>query len=128
MTENNGLTTTYLQTCRDTLTRDQAASFAATNGWAHVDRDEVHADWDEIYRELAQNIDQRNPEDDATQALIDRHYRIACQFYTPSKEAYIGMALSYRENQDMRVFHNGYHQDMVEFLIPAITTYARHRL
>ncbi|MBP2217055.1 TipAS antibiotic-recognition domain-containing protein [Arthrobacter sp. CAN_C5] len=128
MTETNSLSPAYLQTCRDALAQEQAASLAATNGWEHVDRDQVHADWDEIYRELAQDLEQRNPQNDATQDLIHRHYQIACRFYTPSKEAYIGMALFYRENEDMRMFHNGYHQDLVEFLVPAITTYAQHRL
>ncbi len=36
------------------------------------------------------------------------------------------MALLYRENEDMLRFHNGYHPDMVEFLIKAITIFAQH--
>ncbi len=38
------------------------------------------------------------------------------------------MALFYRENEDMRMFHNGYHENMVEFLVHAIASYAQHRL
>lgn len=91
----------YLQTCREALAREQSASLKATNGWAHVDRDQVHAEWDHIYRALAKGLEQRKPEDPATQELIGQHYQIACRFYTPSKETYIGMALFYRENEDM---------------------------
>ncbi len=87
---------------------------------------EVHADWDEIYRELGQHLEQRSPDDEGSQELIHQHYQIACRFYTPSREAYIGMALLYRENEDMLRFHNGYHPDMVEFLIKAITIFAQH--
>ncbi|MBP2216537.1 TipAS antibiotic-recognition domain-containing protein [Arthrobacter sp. CAN_C5] len=128
MTGNSKLTTTYLQTSRDALAKEQATSLAATNGWAHVDRDKVHADWDAIYRELAEGLEQRSPDDQSTQDLIHRHYQIACRFYTPSPEAYIGMALFYRENEDMNAFHNGYHKDMVEFLVYAMAAYAQHRL
>jgi hypothetical protein len=128
MPENSSLSLTYLQTCRDALAQEHAASLAATNGWAHVDRDQIHAEWDQIYHAMAQDLEQRNAEDSATRELVGQHYRIACRFYTPSKEAYIGMALFYRENEDMRRFHNGYHEDMVEFLVEAITSFAQHRL
>lgn len=56
------------------------------------------------------------------------HYEIACRFYRPSKEAYIGMSLFYCENQDMKIFHNAYHPDMVDFLRPAIRKFADTRL
>ncbi len=118
----------YLQACRDALAQEQAASLAATNGWAHVDRNQVHADWDEIYRALAQDLGRRSPDDEGTQELILRHYGIAGRFYTPSREAYIGMALFYRDNDDMRSFHNGYHDNMVEFLVEAIASFAKHQL
>ena len=39
MLNNNSLTPTYLQTCREALTQEQAISLAETNGGAHVDRD-----------------------------------------------------------------------------------------
>jgi len=127
MTEKHNLSASYLQTCRDALNAEQAASLAETNGWAHVDRDQVHADWDTIYRELARDLEGRSPDDTSTQALIHRHYEIACRFYTPSPEAYIGMALFYQENDDMRAFHNRYHEGMVNFLVPAITTFAEQQ-
>ena len=128
MPKIDDLPSAYLQSCRAALTEEQAVSLAATNGWAHVDRDQVHADWDEIYRDLSRNLEERSPDDEDTQELIHRHYRVACRFYTPSPKAYIGMALFYRDNEDMRAFHNGYHEYMVEFLVNAITSFARHRL
>ena len=45
----------------------------------------------------------------------------------PSREAYIGMALFYRENDDLRNFHNGYHPEVVEFLVPAMTAFAQNQ-
>ena len=125
MPEHKTLSRDYLQTCRDALTREQAVSLAETNGWAHVDREQVHADWQVVYRELAHGLDQRSPDEARTQDLIRRHHEIACRFYEPTPEAYIGMALFYRENEAMRAFHNAYHPDLVEFLVRAITTFAQ---
>ena len=125
MADKNNLSAPYLQTCRDALKAEQAASLAGTDNWAHVDREKVHADWQVVYRELAKGLDRRSPDDSGTQDLIRRHYEIACRFYKPSLEAYIGMALFYRENESMRAFHNAYHPDLVDFLVQAITAFAQ---
>ena len=115
----------YLQSCRDALTREQAASRAETNDWAHVDRAQVHADWRDVYEELARGLDERSSVEAGTQDLIRRHHEIACRFYEPTPEAYIGMALFYRENEAMRAFHDGYHPALVDFLLSAITSFAQ---
>jgi hypothetical protein len=39
--------------CRRSLGEEQARSLAKTDGWAHVDKDRVHADWDALYSEIA---------------------------------------------------------------------------
>ena len=31
--------------CRQALREEQARSLAETDGWTHVDKDQVHADW-----------------------------------------------------------------------------------
>ncbi len=38
------------------------------------------------------------------------------------------MSLFYRENKDMKDFHNSYHPGMVEFLAEAIPAYANSNL
>lgn len=65
-----------------------------------------------------------NPDSPEVQTLIARHYDLACRFYRPSKEAYVGMRLFYAENQDMKDFHNAYHPGMVDFLILAIRAFS----
>jgi hypothetical protein len=45
-------TAEYLQACRVALGTEQAASLAATDNWSHVDKAQVHQDWDALYREL----------------------------------------------------------------------------
>lgn len=114
---------------RRALAAEQAASLAATNDWAHVDKDRVHRDWHELYGEIAAAITAgAQPRDEAVQELVDRHYAIASRFYAPSRDAYLGMALLYAEDDAMRDWHNSYHPDMVEFLGAAMMRYAETRL
>lgn len=114
--------------CRNSLSKEQTQSLSTTNNWAHVDRSKVHADWDVLYKQLIQLIDHSAVTDHSVQELIAQHYQIACRFYIPSKEAYIGMALFYHENADMNKFHQQYHPKLVEFLGNAMCTYAFNRL
>ncbi len=118
----------YLQQCRNAQAAEQAASLVATNQWAHVDKARAHQDFQRFYEELAPLIDSTEPSSPAIQALMAQHHAIASRFYAPSREAYIGTALFYADNPDMKAFHNAYHPRMVEFLGGAIHTYAHSHL
>jgi hypothetical protein len=84
----------YLETCRTALAAEQAKSLADTDGWAHVDKQQVHVDWDVLYKALADMLDRSEASSPEIQEIVAQHYAIASRFYVPSKEAYIGMALS----------------------------------
>ena len=58
------------------------------------------------------------------QELMAQHYAIACRFYVPSKEAYIGMSLFYAENAEMRSFHDQYGANLVTCLAAAMQVFA----
>ncbi|GAC1569785.1 MAG: hypothetical protein NVS3B3_24160 [Aquirhabdus sp.] len=118
----------YLQECRIALSSEQTRSLSETNNWSHVDKGQVHADWDALYKELAPMLQDQPPSAPTVQAVIAKHYSIASRFFTPSKQAYIGMSLFYGENQGMKDFHNAYHPGMVEFLAEAIPIYAHEHL
>jgi hypothetical protein len=119
----------YAERCRRSLAEEQAASLAATGDWAHVDKDRVHRDWHELYGEVAAAITAgAQPEDEAIQELVGRHYAITSRFYIPSRDAYLGMALLYAEDDAMRDWHNSYHPKMVEFFSAAMLRYAGARL
>lgn len=118
----------YLEQCRQALTVEQTKSLAETKNWSHVDKTQTHIDWDVLYKELTPLIDGSFPASPEVQAIIARHYSIASRFYLPSQKAYIGMALFYRDNPDMKVFHNAYHPKMVDFLGEAIFFYASRNL
>jgi TipAS antibiotic-recognition domain len=114
----------YLSICREAMGSEQTRSLVETNNWSHVDRPTIHADWDRLYRTLAPLIDNFEPSSASVQELIGEHYSIASRFYVPSCDAYIGLSLFYKENEDMAKFHNGYHPKMVDFLHEAIGFYA----
>ncbi|MFJ8692169.1 TipAS antibiotic-recognition domain-containing protein [Streptomyces roseolilacinus] len=114
----------YADECRRSLAREQARSLSETNGWEHVDKERVHQDWDLLYKEIAAHLDDSLPGDRHIQDLVRRHFEITCRFYTPTKEAYLGMALLYAEDAPMREFHNSYHPGMVGFLGEAMKVHA----
>lgn len=117
-----------LEECRAALSAEQAQSLATSANWAHVDKQKVHTDWEELYRKIAPLIDKLLPSAAPVQALIAEHYGIICRFYRPSKKAYIGMSLLYGEDQNMMNFHSGYHRDMVPFIAEAMSVYAEAHL
>ena len=118
----------YLQRCRAALAAEQAQSLAETDNWSHVDKEQVHRDWDALYRQLAPFVEQASPSAPEVQALMARHHEIVSRFHAPSKLAYVGMSLFYQENDDMRNFHNSYHPGMVAFLAEAMPFYAHQNL
>ena len=118
----------YLDQCRQAMATAQAKSLAETNNWSHVDKTQVHIDWDILYEEIAPLIDSSLPTSSEVQALMTRHCSIGSRFYPPSQKAYIGLALFYEENPDMKAFHNAYHPKMVEFLGEAIFFYVNRNL
>lgn len=115
----------YEDECRRSLAREQAESLAGTDNWAHVDRERVHQDWDVLYREITAVLDGGAlPGDPRVQELVRRHFDIVSRFYTPSREAYVGMSLFYAEDGAMKAFHDSYHPRMVEFMGAAIRVFA----
>ena len=124
----NTNTAQYIQECRAALSAEQTKSLAATDNWAHVDKQKVHKDWDALYLKLAPLVDRLPASAEPVQALIAEHYSIATRFYTPTKQAYIGLGLFYGDDLEMKKFHNAYHSNMVPFLAEAIAIYADAKL
>ncbi|MGW5421614.1 TipAS antibiotic-recognition domain-containing protein [Streptomyces sp. NPDC003943] len=115
----------YEDQCRRSLADEQANSLALTNDWAHVDREQVHRDWDVLYREITALLEGGSlPGDPEVQELVRRHFDIVCRFYVPSRDAYVGMSLFYAEDEAMRAFHDSYHPRMAEFLGAGIKVFA----
>lgn len=110
------------------MTAEQTKSLADTNNWSHVDKQQAHIDWDVLYKEFVPLVNGTLPSSSEVQSFMKRQYSIASRFYAPSQKAYIGMALFYQDNSDMKAFHNAYHPKMVDFLGEAIFVYAQRNL
>ncbi len=121
-------TSEYLEQCRKALVEQQTKSLAETENWSHVDKQQVHIDWDVLYKGLATLVDGSLPSSPEVQSFMSRHYSIAVRFYSPSREAYIGLGLFYQDNPDMKAYHNDFHPKMVDFLGEAIYVYAQRNL
>jgi hypothetical protein len=118
----------FLDSCRVAMQAEQSKSLLETANWSHVDRPQIHQEWGQLYAELAPLIDNADPAAPHIQAMVERHFALVSRFYEPSPLAYVGMALFYQENADMRSFHNGFHPKMTEFLGEAIFIFASHQV
>jgi hypothetical protein len=126
---SSALTSDYLSVCKRSREQEQSESLAASNNWAHVDKAQVHADWDMLYKELAPLIASGALADASeVQGLVAKHHAIISRFYEPSREGYIGLGLFYQEDPSMREFHNTYHPLLADYLKDAICVYALDRL
>lgn len=127
--KHSSITAEYLTVCRQAREQEQSRSLASSDNWAHVDKAQVHQEWDSLYKELAPLIAAGVQPDAAhAQSIVTRHHAIAARFYVPSREAYIGLGVFYQEDPSMREFHNAYHPQMAEFLRDAICVYALAKL
>lgn len=78
-----------------------------------------------INKELVVLIDQGAVvEDAAVQVLIERHHKWVSNFWTPNKEAYIGLGQLYTDHADFRAFYDKYDRRLVGFLAEAMRVYA----
>ncbi len=126
---HSSLTAEYLAICKHAREQEQSRSLATSDNWAHVDKAQVHQDWDTLYKELAPLVEaEALPDAPQMQSMVARHYAIAARFYVPSREAYIGLGFFYQEDLAMREFHNAYHPHLAEFLRDAICEYALTKL
>ncbi|KTD42229.1 MerR family transcriptional regulator [Legionella parisiensis] len=93
------------------------------------EREELHKQCNEITAKLAECLKKQMPVQGAeVQQLIAQHYKWVCEYWTPNKETYKGLASMYGENNEFSTFYQGYHKDMVSFLQQAMTYYADTKL
>ena len=97
-------TNEYIDSCKKALKKEQEKSLFETNNWSHVNKEEVHENWNLLYVKIAEELDTLSPSDIKAQDFIREHYKIVCAFYKPSKEAYLGMSLFYKEDEAISIY------------------------
>jgi DNA-binding transcriptional MerR regulator len=82
-----------------------------------------------VVSELAEVLRAGVPVDDArTQALVDRHYRWFCSFWTPSRNAYVCVGNMYVDDARFTVHYDAHAPGLAVYLRDAIKVYAEARL
>ena len=83
----------------------------------------------EINLMLVELIEQgEQPSSKEVQKLIARHHAWVSNFWTPDKDAYIGLGQNYCNHQDFRKFYDKYDVRLVEFLAKSMNIFAQENL
>ncbi|HCJ1109650.1 TPA: MerR family transcriptional regulator [Legionella pneumophila] len=97
--------------------------------WKKDNWEQFKQEGEQLNQELAKAMSNHlKPADIEVQALIQRHYSWVKNFWTPTKESYIGLAQMYLDHPDYREFYNKYHPNLVEYLIEAMGVFAERKL
>jgi hypothetical protein len=62
------------------------------------------------------------------QSLIAEHYRWICAFWTPTREAYIGLGAMYADDERFKAHYEKFAAGLAEFMREAMTSYANAHL
>lgn len=80
---------------------------------------------DQIHAELVVAINkQLEVTSSEVQEIIQKHYQMIKQFWTPNKETYIGLSQLYGSHPDFVKFYDGIHPELLTFLAAAMAVYA----
>lgn len=100
-----------------------------TKSWQQQDWDNMKQQHDVLNKTLIQAMQQGlAPDSVEVQNLVQQHYKIIDQFYTPTKEVYIGLGKMYCDNNDFRNFYDAYHPNLAKFLAQAMEIFANKQL
>ncbi len=84
---------------------------------------------DAIYAELASAIkDHLEPSSAKVQKLIKKHYQLTSNFWTPTKESYLGLGQLYGSHPDFVKFYYDIHPKLLSFLVEAMKVFAEREL
>ena len=123
------------QVYEDYLTARGVSQETIDESWKKVtkktskQRDCLHQRCHEITADLANCLEKQMPVNaPEVQQLIEQHYKWVCEYWTPNRKTYKGLAEMYGENNEFSVFYQGYHEDMVVFLQQAMIYFADNKL
>ena len=105
------------------------ASWAKAKHWKKPDWEKFKWDGDRITKAFVTAMkDKLSPEAAEVQALVREHYNWVKHFWTPTRETYLGLAQQYQENQEFHAFYDQYDPALVDYLVAAMTVFAKQEL
>lgn len=109
--------------------QDIDKSWEKVKDWKKVDWEKFKQDGEELNKELAKAMQNNlKPTDPEVQKLIRKHYDWVKNFWTPTKENYIGLGQLYCEHPDFQKYYDRYHPQFVTFLVEAMKVFAKREL
>ncbi|MBI2786455.1 MAG: MerR family transcriptional regulator [Legionella longbeachae] len=104
-------------------------SWQRVSNWKKPDWEQFKNSGEKLNIALAEAIKQELEVDsDEVQQLIQHHYDWVNNFWTPTKETYLGLGQMYLDHSDYRLFYNRYHPDLVDYLVAAMQVFAERNL
>lgn len=104
-------------------------SWKKVDHWKKPDWEQFKNAGEELNQALATAMQQGLKVDsNEVQQLVFKHYEWIKQFWTPTKESYLGLGQMYLEHPDYQQFYNRYHPDLVEYLVAAMKIFSENNL
>ena len=112
------------------VSEDEMTSFRkAAKNMSKEDQEKYIHDGNELNKTFVAAIEKGlTPTAPEVQALVARHYKMICQFWTPTKETYIGLTQMYTEHPEFIKFYAKYHSQLAEFLKESMKVFAEKEL
>lgn len=84
---------------------------------------------DKVHTDLVDAINNNlSPSSVEVQKIIKRHYTWTTNFWTPTRETYIGLSQLYCSHPDFIKFYNDIHPELLRFLMEAMKIFAENEL
>jgi DNA-binding transcriptional MerR regulator len=115
---------------KGTLTQVQIDdSWNKVRDWKKENWSEFQQEGEEVNQALVKTLNRNlTPDSREVQDLIQRHYAWVKNFWTPTRQSYIGLSQMYLDHADFREFYTKYHPDLVEYLVKAMKVFADREL
>ena len=110
---------------------DEAVDGAATRirGWTPRDAERARTGYRAVHQGLAELLAAGVTATDArVQQVIDDHYRVTALFWTPTRQTYLGLAHTYKDDDRFSRNIGDGNPALVTYLVDAMTCYAQTRL
>ncbi|HRD70395.1 MAG TPA: MerR family transcriptional regulator [Legionella sp.] len=97
--------------------------------WKKPDWEQFKGAGEKLHLQLVAALKQGESVDSkSVQKMIQQHYDWVNNFWTPTKETYLGLGQMYLDHPDFREFYNRFHPDLVEYLVAAMKVFADKNL
>jgi DNA-binding transcriptional MerR regulator len=98
-----------------------------TKNWNKDDYATVQKQYNYIHNNLVKAMDYGHDSSEV-QSIIQKHFEVINQFYTPTKEIYKGLGQMYIEHPDFRKLYDSHHPELANFMAKAMDYYADKNL